>query len=57
MRRREGNRKKNIASDDDLPVEKWLVSYRNPASKKHPGGSVFIRQSMPQVIMKFMIPF
>jgi hypothetical protein len=44
MRRGEGNRKKNIASDDDLPVEKWLVSYRNPASKKHPGGSVFIRQ-------------
>jgi hypothetical protein len=36
--------RKNIASDDDVPVEKWLVSYRNPASKKHPGGSVFIRQ-------------
>jgi hypothetical protein len=27
-----------------VPLEKWLVSYRNPASKKHPGGSVFIRQ-------------
>lgn len=27
-----------------MPLEKWLVSYRNPASKKHPGGSVFIRQ-------------
>ena len=37
-------RKKNIASDDDIPLEKWLVCYRNPASKKHPGGSVFIRQ-------------
>jgi hypothetical protein len=27
-----------------LPLEKWLVCYRNPASNKHPGGSVFIRQ-------------
>ncbi|MFL6474038.1 MAG: hypothetical protein ACJ701_03370 [Nitrososphaera sp.] len=35
---------KNIASDDDLPLEKWLVCYRNPASKKRPEGSVFIRQ-------------
>jgi MYM-type Zinc finger with FCS sequence motif len=43
MRGGQGNRKK-IASDDDVPVEKWLVAYRNPASKKHPGGSVFIRQ-------------
>jgi hypothetical protein len=43
MRGGQGN-KKNIASDDDVPVEKWLVSYRNPASKKHPGGAVFIRQ-------------
>jgi hypothetical protein len=39
-----GSGKKNIASDDDIPLEKWLVCYRNPASKKHPGGSVFIRQ-------------
>jgi hypothetical protein len=38
-----GNRK-NIASDDDVPLEKWLVCYRNPASKKHPSGFVFIRQ-------------
>ena len=38
-----GNRK-NIASDHDIPLEKWLVCYRNPASKKHPAGSVFIRQ-------------
>jgi hypothetical protein len=36
--------RKKVASDDDLPAEKWLVAYRNPASKKHPGGSVFIRQ-------------
>ncbi|HEV3433174.1 MAG TPA: hypothetical protein VG098_04205 [Nitrososphaera sp.] len=27
-----------------MPLEKWLVCYRNPASNKHPGGSVFIRQ-------------
>jgi hypothetical protein len=43
MRMEEGNRK-NIASDDDVPAEKWLVAYRNPESNKHPGGSVFIRQ-------------
>ena len=36
--------RKKVASDGDMPVEKWLVAYRNPASKKHPGGSVFIRQ-------------
>jgi hypothetical protein len=36
--------RKKIASDDDLPAEKWVVAYRNPASKKHPGGSVFLRQ-------------
>lgn len=35
---------KGIASGDELPTEKWLVAYRNPASKKHPGGSVFMRQ-------------
>jgi hypothetical protein len=33
-----------VASDDDLPVERWLVAYRNPGSKKRPGGSIFIRQ-------------
>lgn len=33
-----------MASDDDLPTEKWLVAYRNPVSKKHPGGSVYIRE-------------
>ncbi len=36
--------RKSIASDNDLPLEKWLVCYRNPVSNKHPGGSVFIRQ-------------
>ena len=43
MRMEEGNRKQ-LASDDDVPAEKWLVAYRNSESKKHPGGSVFIRQ-------------
>jgi hypothetical protein len=43
MRTEEDNRK-NIASDDDVPIEKWLVACRNPESKKHPGGSIFIRQ-------------
>jgi hypothetical protein len=43
MKKARGNRK-NIASDDDVPIEKWLVSYRNPASKKQPGGSVFVCQ-------------
>jgi hypothetical protein len=36
--------RKKLASDDDVPLEKWLVGYRNPRSKKHPGGSIFIRQ-------------
>lgn len=36
--------RKEVASDDDVPAEKWLAAYRNPASKKHPDGSVFIRQ-------------
>jgi hypothetical protein len=36
--------RKKLASDDDVPLEKWLVGYRNPRSKKHPGGTVFIRQ-------------
>jgi hypothetical protein len=43
MNRRHVERKK-VASDDEVPIEKWLVAYRNPVSKKHPGGSVFIRQ-------------
>jgi hypothetical protein len=38
-----GNRK-SIASDNDVPLEKWLVCYRNLASKKYPDGSMFIRQ-------------
>ena len=31
-------------SDDEIPAEKWLVAYRNPISKKHPVGSIFMRQ-------------
>jgi hypothetical protein len=33
-----------VSSGDEIPAEKWLVAYRNPASKRHPGGSVFMRQ-------------
>ncbi len=40
---KQANRKK-IASDDEIPAEKWLVAYRNPDSKKHPDGSIFMRQ-------------
>ncbi|HEU4605641.1 MAG TPA: hypothetical protein VFS46_05325 [Nitrososphaera sp.] len=36
--------RKGVASGDELPAEKWLVAYRNPESKKQPGGSVFMRQ-------------
>jgi len=36
--------RKGIASGDEIPPEKWLVAYRNPTSKKRPGGSVFMRQ-------------
>ena len=36
--------RKGVASGDEIPAEKWLVAYRNPASKKHPSGSVFMRQ-------------
>jgi hypothetical protein len=35
---------KGEATGDEIPAEKWLVAYRNPESKKHPGGSVFMRQ-------------
>jgi hypothetical protein len=35
---------KRVASGDEVPLIKWLVAYRNPDSKKHPGGSVFMRQ-------------
>jgi hypothetical protein len=35
---------KAVASGDDVVAEKWLVAFRNPASKKHPDGSAFIRQ-------------
>jgi len=43
MNRRLVGRKK-VASDDDVPLEKWLVAYRNPTSKKYPDRSVFIRK-------------
>ena len=33
-----------VASGEELPAEKWLVAYRNPRSKKYPGGSVLMRQ-------------
>lgn len=42
MKSQRGSRK--VASEDEPPSEKWLVAYRNPASKKSPGGFVFIRQ-------------
>ncbi|HKX81599.1 MAG TPA: hypothetical protein VJL54_05020 [Nitrososphaera sp.] len=33
------------AEPSDGPLaEKWLVAFRNPASKRDPGGSVFVRQ-------------
>jgi hypothetical protein len=40
--------RKSTASDDEIPAEKWLVAYRNPISKKHPGGSIFMRQFYAQ---------
>ena len=36
--------RKGVASGEELPAEKWLVAYRNPNSKKHPEGSVLMRQ-------------
>lgn len=36
--------RKGVASGEELPLEKWLVAYRNPNSKKYPGDSVFVRQ-------------
>lgn len=36
--------RKEVASEDDLPLEKWLVAYRNPNSKRRAGGFVFVRQ-------------
>ena len=38
------SRAKRTEKDDDLPEENWLAAFRNPASTKHPGGSVFLRQ-------------
>ena len=31
-------------SVDGPAEEKWLVAFRNPSSKRHPDGSVFVRQ-------------
>lgn len=36
--------KRKVAAGDEIPAEKWLVAYRNPESKKHPEGSVLMRQ-------------
>jgi hypothetical protein len=36
--------KKRQSYESDLPAEKWLVAYRNPASRKGPGGSTIVRQ-------------
>ena len=33
-----------VSSGDEIVAEKWLVAYRNPASRKGPDGSVIIRQ-------------
>lgn len=45
MYTKRGSRKK-IASDEDVPTEKWLVAYRKstPYTTKNPYGSVFVRQ-------------
>jgi hypothetical protein len=29
---------------DELPLEKWLVAYRSPSSKRGPEGAKFVRQ-------------
>jgi hypothetical protein len=42
MHKKQG--RKSVASDDEIPAEKWLVAYRNPDSKRNPEGSVFMRQ-------------
>ena len=37
--------RKTTASDDELPAEKWLVAFQNPASKKYTKkGPVIMRQ-------------
>ena len=35
---------KKVAAEDEQAFEKWLVAFRNPASKRHPDGSVIVRQ-------------
>jgi hypothetical protein len=44
LNRAQDGRKRVASGDDEVPAEKWLVAYRNPNSKKHLSGSVFIRQ-------------
>lgn len=36
--------KKSEARESDLPSEKWLAAFRNPASRKGPEGSAIVRQ-------------
>lgn len=33
-----------VASEDGPVDEKWLVAFRNPSSKRHPDGAMFVRQ-------------
>ena len=35
---------RRVAAEDEIALEKWLVAFRNPSSKRHPDGSVFVRQ-------------
>jgi hypothetical protein len=35
---------RKVAAEDEQAFEKWLVAFRNPASKRHPDGSVLVRQ-------------
>jgi hypothetical protein len=44
MRSSTMKRESSDASESDLPEEKWLVAFRNPSSRKHPDGDVFVRQ-------------
>ena len=41
-------RSKKVATGDELAFEKWLAAFRNPASKRHPDGSFFVRQFYAQ---------
>ncbi|HVX03238.1 MAG TPA: hypothetical protein VHA09_08800 [Nitrososphaera sp.] len=41
--KREKKKENGIASEDDVPAEKWLAAFRNP-SGRGPEGSTFVRQ-------------